>query len=255
MTPSRRASWTLALALAFGMAAAPVRAAEVRVSAASSLTEAIQEASAAWAGQGGDPVVFNFGASSLLARQIAEGAPADLFFSADEARMDDLAARNLIDGKSRKSLLSNTLVFVVSAERGAAVASPEDLLKSEIQTIALGETRSVPAGIYAREFLEKKGLWDRVRGKVVPTENVRAALAAVEAGNADVAVVYKTDAMISKKVRVAHEVSVSDGPRISYAAAVLAGAKNAEGARRFLAFLGSPSGIAVFQKHGFLVAK
>ncbi len=247
----------LAFAVCLGFAASTGRlgAAEVRVSAASSLTEAVQEASAAWARQGGDMVVLNFGASSLLARQIAEGAPADLFFPADEARMDELAAANLLDRKTRTSLLSNTLVFVVSRDRAPAVASPEDLLKPDVRTIALGETRSVPAGIYARHYLLQKGLWERVKGKVVPTENVRAALAAVEAGNADVAIVYRTDALVSKKVRVALEVPASEGPHISYPAAVLAHAKNPAGARRFLEFLASPAGLAIFRRHGFLVAQ
>jgi molybdate transport system substrate-binding protein len=255
MRTLKKATLALSMCLALGLSAAPVPAAEINVSAASSLTEALQEASAVWTRQGGETVTFNFGASSLLARQIEEGAPADLFFSADEAKMDGLAAKNLIVKETRKSLLSNTLVFVVSKERGAAVASPDDLTKPEVRTIALAETQSVPAGIYAREYLVKKGLWNRMSGKVVPTENVRASLAAVEAGNADVAVVYKTDALISTKVRVAYEVSASDSPRISYPAAVLAAAKNPAGARRFIAFLQSPAGIDIFRRYGFLVPR
>lgn len=254
MPLAREAVLALAACLALG-AARPLPAAEIHVSAAASLTDALQEASGAWTRQAGDPVVLNFGASSLLARQIEEGAPADLFLSADEARMDGLAAKSRIVPATRRSLLSNTLVIVVSADRGARVASPSDLARPEIRTIALAETRSVPAGIYAREYLEKIGLWERMSGKVVPTENVRAALSAVEAGNADVAIVYKTDALISKKVRVAHEVPLSDGPRISYPAAVLSGARNPDGARRFLTFLESPAGIAIFRRYGFLIPR
>ncbi len=244
-----------AACLGFGLLVSPAAAAEIRVSAAASLTEALQEASAAWIAQGGEPVAFNFGASSLLARQIEEGAPADLFFSADEVKMDGLGAKELIDRKTRKSLLSNSLVVVVAKERGAPVAAPEDLLKPEVRAIALAETRSVPAGIYAREYLTRKGLWDRLSGRVVPTENVRAALAAVEAGNADAAIVYRTDALISKKVAVACEVPVSDGPKISYPAAVLTAAKNPAGARGFLAFLESPVGTTIFRRYGFLLPK
>lgn len=255
MPTVRDAVLAAAACLGLGLFASPAGAAEIRVSAAASLTEALQEASATWIAQGGEPIAFNFGASSLLARQIEEGAPADLFFSADEAKMDGLAAKELIDRKTRRSLLSNSLVLVVAKERGASVASPEDLLKPGIRAIALAETRSVPAGIYAREYLTRKGLWDRLSGRVVPMENVRAALAAVEAGNADVAIVYRTDALISKKVVVACEVPVSEGPKISYPAAVLTAAKNARGARGFLAFLESPAGTALFRRYGFLVPR
>ena len=255
MTIRRDAGLALAACLASVLSAGRVGAAEIRVSAASSLTEALQDASAAWARQGGEDVVFNFGASSLLARQIAEGAPADLFLSADEARMDDLASKNLIDPRTRKTLLSNTLALVVARDRGAAVAFPEDLLRPEVRTIALGETRSVPAGVYAREYLVRKGLWDRVASKVVPTENVRAALSAVESGNADAAIVYRTDALVSKRVRVVFEVPAAEGPRISCPGAVLTGAKNPNGGRRFLDFLASPAGTAIFRRYGFLVTQ
>ncbi|MCA1581532.1 MAG: molybdate ABC transporter substrate-binding protein [Acidobacteria bacterium] len=253
--PTVRSTILAGACLGLGLFASRAPTAEIRVSAAASLTDALQEASAAWRARGGEPIAFNFGASSLLARQIEEGGPADLFFSADEAKMDGLAAKGAIDRNTRKSLLSNSLVFVVAKERGSSVVAPEDLLKPGIRAIALAETRSVPAGIYAREYLTRKGLWDRVSGRVVPTENIRAALAAVEAGNADVAVVYRTDALISKKVAIAWEVPVPDGPKISYPAAVLTTAKNAAGARGFLAFLQSPAGTAIFRRHGFLIPK
>jgi molybdate transport system substrate-binding protein len=233
-------------------AAARVASGQILVSAASSLTESLQEASGAWAERGGQPVTFNFGASSLLARQIAEGAPADLFLSADEARMDDLEKRGLLVAGTRRSLLSNTLVIVVAKDGGAAIAGPKDLAAPAIRAIALGETRSVPAGIYAREYLERKKLWDAVAARVVPSENVRAALAAVESGNADAAIVYRTDALVSKKVRAAYEVPRADGPKISYPGAVLRDTKNGAEARRFLAFLESPQGRQIFERHGFL---
>src|SRR5205814_1995465 len=108
--------------------------------------------------------------------QIKQGAPADVFFSADEAKMDDLAKSDLIETASRRSLLLNSLVIVVSAEANIAVSAPADLAKPGIRRIALAETQTVPAGIYAREFLQKAGLWEKVSHKVVPTENVRACL-------------------------------------------------------------------------------
>ena len=247
----------LALAVTLSVVAHPPApaepSAELHVSAASSLTDAIQEAASAWGKAGGQPVIFNFGASSLLARQIEEGAPADLLLSADEAKMDDLDKKGLVEKSTRKSLLSNTLVIVVSREGGADVKTAEDLGKPAVRSIAVGEPRSVPVGIYAREYLTRKNLWDTLQPKVVPTENVRAALAAVESGNADAAIVYKTDALVSKKVRVAVEVPASEGPSISYPVAVLKEAKNAAAARAFLAFLQSAAGLEIFRRYGFLV--
>ncbi|HEV7766195.1 MAG TPA: molybdate ABC transporter substrate-binding protein, partial [Thermoanaerobaculia bacterium] len=179
-------------------------AAEVRVFAAVSLTEALEEIATAYEGKSGDDIVFSFGASSILARQIEQGAPADLFLSADEARMDTLARKNLIVASTRVSVLSNSLVIVVPKDGGLTLTSPAQLARFE--KIALAEPSSVPAGVYARAWLQKIGLWDRVAAKIIPTDNVRAALAAVESGNVDAAIVYKTDARIAKRSRIAYEV-------------------------------------------------
>jgi len=192
-----------------------LRAADLNVFAAASLSDALKEIAKAYEPASGDKLRYNFAASSALARQIKEGAPADVFFSADEAKMDDLVKGGLIVTDTRHSLLSNTLVIVVNAEGGAAVSVPADLAKPAIGRIALAEPHTVPAGIYAKEYLEKADLWKKIIDKVVPTENVRACLAAVEAGNADAGIVYKTDALISKKVKVAYEVSVAEGPKSS----------------------------------------
>jgi molybdate transport system substrate-binding protein len=233
--------------------ATPAHAADLTVFAAASLTDALEEIGTAYEKAGGGKVALNLGASSTLARQIEEGAPADLFLSADEAKMDALEKRGLILAGTRRSVLSNTLVIVVPADSGSKIATPKDL--AAVRTLALAEPQSVPAGIYAREYLTRLGLWDKVAGKVVPTENVRAALAAVEAGNADAAIVYKTDAGISKKVKVAYEVPLAEGPKISYPFAVVAESKQKAAAKRFLAYLESKPALAVFRKHGFLVQK
>jgi len=234
-------------------AAPPVNAAELTVHAAASLTDALQELKTSYEKTSGDTIVLNLGASSTLARQIQEGAPADLFLSADEAKMDALEKEGLLLAGTRRSLLSNTLVVVVPASGGLKIKSPQDLAGPKVRRLALAEPQTVPAGIYAKEYLTKLGLWDRVRDRVVPTENVRAALAAVESGNVDAGIVYKTDAGISQKVEVAYEVPVSAGPDISYPVAVVAKSKNPEAARRFLAYLESPPALAVFRKYGFLI--
>lgn len=238
---------------------ARLRAAEVHVFAAASLTDALKEIAAAYETQSGDRVRFNFGASSQLARQIEEGAPADIFFSADEVKMDMLEKNGRIDSETRTSRLSNTLVIVVAANADRdgppAIRSAKDLTDARIQRIALADPRAVPAGIYAREYLEKLNLWQAVAPRVVPTENVRAALAAVEAGNVEAGIVYKTDAAISKKVRVAHEIPRNEGPEIRYPTAVVRASRHPEAARRFLENFGSPGATKVFEKHGFIVLR
>jgi len=214
-------------------------AATLHVSAAASLSDALTEIAA---GYKPDTIVLNFGASSTLARQIEAGAPVDVFISADEQKMDQL--RGLV--VARRTILSNTLVIVTTSD--SRIASPRDLLA--VRRLALAEPRSVPAGIYAKQYLTKLGLWDRIAPNVIPLDNVRAALSAVEAGNADAAIVYKTDALISKKVRVAYEVPRKDGPKISYPAAVVTDSK---AARRFVDYLGSDAARAIFRKYGFLL--
>src|ERR1051325_1761602 len=158
-------------------------AVEITVSAAASLSDALKEIAATYEKQSGDRIHYNFSASSLLARQIEAGAPVDLFFSADEAKMDQLEKKGLILKETRKSRLSNTLVIVVPAAERSSIASPKDLTARNIKRIALAEPKTVPAGIYAKEYLEKQNLWPVLRTKVIPTDNVRAALAAVEGGD------------------------------------------------------------------------
>ncbi len=239
-------------ALGFALAA---RAAELNVFAAASLSDALRGIAQSYERASGDKLHYNFGASSTLALQIRQGAPADVFFSADEAKMDDLAKANLLASDTRRSLLSNALVIVVHPDGGAAIHAPADLAEPAIRRLALAEPQTVPAGIYAKAWLQQRGLWEKVSARVVPTENVRASLAAVEAGNADAGIVYKTDALVSKKVKIAYEVPAADGPKISYPLAVLQDAKQADAARRFAAYLAGPEARAVFVKYGFLPAR
>lgn len=228
-------------------------AATLHVSAAASLTDVLQELAPLYEKQTGDVLLFNFGASSLLARQIQEGAPADLFISADELKMDQLQQPRLIVAGTRRSILSNTLAIIVPSDSRMKIASPADLADDSVRNIAIAEPQTVPAGIYAKEYLRKLRIWQKIVFKVVPTDNVRGALAAVESGNADAGIVYKTDALISKLVRIAYEVPASVGPEISYPAAVVADSKQKAAAQRLLDFLQSPRAQDVFRKYGFLV--
>ncbi len=231
-----------------------LHAVEIQVAAAASLSEALKEIAVAYTAATGDQPVFNLGASSMLARQIEEGAPADVFLSADEVKMDALAAKNLIALNTRRVLLSNSLVIIVANDSSLKIAAPTALLGDGVKRLALGEPQTVPAGIYAREFLIRVGLWEKVQPRVLPCDNVRAALAAVEVGNAEAGIVYKTDAAISKKVRVAFEVPAAQSPVISYPGAVTAAAKQPEAARKFLDYLASDAGRRVFEKFGFRTA-
>lgn len=227
--------------------------ADVTVFAAASLTDSLKQIGADYEKQTGQKVVFNFEASSLLARQIAEGAPADIFFSADEPQMDYLAKKDLIDLATRQDRLGNTLVVVVPEESTLLIHSANDLTNADVGKIALGDPRAVPAGVYAKAWLEKSQVWDAVEPKVVPAENVRAALAAVASGNVDAGVVYKTDAAISKRVKIAYEVPAADGPNIRYPMAMMKESSQPEAAKQFLKYLDSGDAAEVFKKFGFTV--
>ena len=244
----------LTFLLGLALAAVAARAAEVNVFAAASLTDALKEIAKAYEPASGDHLRFNFGASSTLAVQIKQGAPADVFFSADEAKMNDLAKGGFIATDTRKTLLANTLTIVVNREGGPKVTGPADLADPAVGRIALGEPHTVPVGVYGKQWLEKIGLWAKIADRIVPTENVRSSLAAVESGNVGAGIVYKTDALISKKVKIAYELPAAEGPAIAYPVAVLKDSRQAEAARKFAAYLAGPEAKAVFAKYGFLPA-
>jgi molybdate transport system substrate-binding protein len=198
----------------------------------------------------GGKVQFSFGASRDLARQIRAGAPADLFVSADAETVDALVAEGLVQREDRRRLAGNRLVVIVPKDSSLAVAAPSDLEKAK--HLALGDPATVPVGTYAKKWLEGAGVWERVSEQVVLTLDVRAALAAVEAGRAEAGVVYSTDAATSTRVRVAYEVPRESSPEISYVAARLARSTSAP-AGRLLDFLVGEQARRDFARHGFLV--
>jgi molybdate transport system substrate-binding protein len=239
--------------LLFPLIGSQLAQADVLVHAAASLTDALQEIASLYQKEGNPKVQFNFGASSTLARQIQDGAPGDIFFSADEEKMNGLEKKGLIVKDTRKSLLSNTLVIVVPADSKTEMKTIQDLLKAK--NIAIAEPQSVPAGIYAKEYLRKVGLWGKVIDRLIPAENVRATLAVVEAGNAEAGIVYKTDALISKRVRTALEIPKTEGPKISYPVAVLKESKDPQAAMNFYRYMISDKALEVYRKYGFLMAE
>ena len=221
------------------------------VSAASSVAEVLTEAGKAWSAAGGPGVQVNAGGSNVLARQVAAGARVDVFLSADHPQME-VARRSGRLAAAPRDLLSNTLVVVVPPDAARKTLVPRELAAAGVTRIALGNPASVPAGVYARQWLERAGLWEAVSKKVVPTLSVRAALAAVRNGHADAGVVFATDARTAPDVPVAYSVPAADAPPIRYPVAVVTGPREAE-ATRFVEFLFSPAARDIFARAGFAV--
>ncbi|HKV06975.1 MAG TPA: molybdate ABC transporter substrate-binding protein [Thermoanaerobaculia bacterium] len=243
----------LAAALALALfSSSPVRGAEkpeVTVFAAASLADAFNEAAKAFSAAGGARIVFNFAGSNDLARQIEAGAPAQVFVSANREQMERLEKAGKVRPGTAFPLLGNSLVVIVPKEsKTKPLAGPRGLLSFD--RLALADPAGVPAGIYAREWLERTGVWQQLSPRVVPALDVRAALAAVAAGNLPAGVVYATDAASSDRVRIVYRVPEAEAPEVRYFAAPVVGAPKA--AADFLAFLRSPRARPIFLRHGFV---
>lgn len=226
-------------------------AAQIIVFAASSLTNALQAAGEAFERDTGVQVLLNVGASNSQARQIVAGAPADVFCSANEAQFAVVERAGEIVPGTRITLALNRLVVIVPRARARRLKAVSDLLDPSVKWIAVGDPRAVPVGVYTKAYLERTGLWPNLESKLVPTLNARAAMAAVESGNADAGFVYATDAAIARQAAVAFHVPGEQAPPIAYPAAVTMGGGNREGGRRFLAFLTSDRGRAILSSAGF----
>lgn len=223
-------------------------AADVTVSAAASLTNALRDIAPLFeAAHPGTRLQLNFGASGALLAQIAKGAPADVFVSADEESMDQAQAQSLLRAGTRRDFVTNTLVVVVPA----AAARPATLREvAALGRIAIGLPASVPAGRYARSALEQAGLWAQVGPKMIGASSVRQALDYVARAEVDASFVYATDAaLMPGKVKVAFTVPTTRPVR--YPIAVLSGAPNAADGRRFVDFLFTPPAQAVLARYGF----
>jgi molybdate transport system substrate-binding protein len=251
---------TLALFALVCLAACGPKASAPRplvVLAAASLQEALNAEADAWAAQGHPRPTLSFAASSALARQVESGAPADLFLSADEKWMDTVEKDGALKAGSRRDLLTNSIVLIAPKASVATV----DLTDAASFYAALGTGRlamaepdSVPAGKYGKAALQHLKLWNKLASKVARADNVRAALALVESGEAPLGIVYATDAAASKSVRVLATFPQDSHPPIRYPVAVLATSKNAH-AGDFEHFLASDQGQAIFAQHGFGAAK
>ena len=232
------------------------RAQELTVFAAASLTDAMKDVSAQWAQTGHQPLRMSFGSSSTLARQIEQGAPVNLFASADQNWMDYLANKQLIAADTRKDLLGNDLVLVVAADKPQHVTIGRgfDLLGllGPNGRLATGDPAHVPVGIYAEQALRKLGLWDAVAPRLARTDDVRAALLLVERGEVPAGIVYATDAAVSKAVMIAGTFPADSHDPVSYPFAVTKAGDTAE-ARALMTFLAGPQARAIFVQRGFKV--
>ena len=255
--PQRRsllAAITVALSV---LLAAPAAAQEaLTVFAAASLKNVMDEQGRAFQRAGGPPVRFSYAASSAIARQIGQGAPADIFISADSDWMTYVERRRLVRAGTRRDLLTNRLALIAPKGSRVRLTMGRDMPLAH----ALGPGRlamaapEAPAGKYGRAALSHLGVWKTVEGKVVSAENVRAALAYVSRGEAPLGIVYDTDAKADPGVRIVGLFPTASHPRIVYPAAVLAASKH-PAAGRFMAYLATPGARAIFQKHGFTVLR
>lgn len=251
----------LALALAACGERAPPPSAEgdepLLLFAAASLKEAMDEAAAAHAAAGGPAVEVSYAASSALARQIGQGAPADVFVSADLDWMDWLGEQDRIDAASRRDLLGNELVLVAPADGDPApldlgAGAEAVLARLDAGRIAMALVDSVPAGKYGREAFESLGMWDALAPRGAESDSVRAALMLVARGEAPLGVVYASDAVAEPRVRVVATFPPGSHQEIVYPVARVAASRH-QGAAGFIEWLDSPAAAAIFRRHGFTV--
>jgi molybdate transport system substrate-binding protein len=225
----------------------------ITVFAAASLTNALQDLGDEFTKQTSITVKFSFAASSALARQIESGAPADVFFSADTDWMDYLEKRNLIQVKSRRDIVGNRLVLIAPVSSAIKLKiEPNFPLATALgdKHLATGDPDSVPVGRYAKAALTQLGIWNDVAGRVIHADNVRSALAFVDRGEAPLGIVYETDALIDKNVRVVDVFPATSHPPIVYPVALTSKAQPA--AARFVTFLESVASDASFKAYGFV---
>lgn len=225
---------------------------ELTISAAVSLKDAFTEIGELYKSKTGKTVNFNFGASGALQRQIETGAPVDVFASAGEKQMNELAERNLIDAESRKDFARNSLVLIVPQNSSLNLTDFGELSDEKVQKIAVGNPKTVPAGQYTDQLFEKTDLKNALQTKLILAEDVRQVLDYVVRGEVDAGIVYATDARIAEgKVKIAATALESDHEPILYPISILKDSKQKQSAKEFLDFVLSIDGQKILQKYGF----
>jgi molybdate transport system substrate-binding protein len=252
---SALAAWLLAVTLLAGggSAAAADDSQTVLVFGAASLTNVLDDLSQAFTAKTKVPVKASYAASSVLAKQIEAGAPADVFFSADLEWADYLEQRKLLKPGSRHDVVGNRLVLIAPADSTVTLKIAQGMdfgpALGPQGKLATGDPDSVPVGKYAKAALQKLGAWDKVSGQIAPAENVRAALAFVARGEAPLGIVYRTDALAEKKVRIVAEFPGDTHPPILYPIALTTHA--GAGAAKFEEFVRTKAAAQTFRKYGF----
>ncbi|MFS0554125.1 molybdate ABC transporter substrate-binding protein [Brevibacillus sp. 179-C9.3 HS] len=225
---------------------------DLTISAAASLTDALNELKTQYeADNPGIDLTFNFGGSGKLATQITQGAPSDVFLSASKKDMDGLEEKQLIVKDTRQDFTGNSLVLVTGSTSPVAITSFEELNNTAIKHIAVGEPETVPAGRYAKETLDSLKMWESLSTQMVFGSDVRQVLTFVESGNAEVGIVYSSDAAASKKVKILATAKPEWHKPIVYPGAVVSASKNPDAAKAFLTYLTSDKGKVILQKYGF----
>ena len=254
-----RGSWALCILLVLGDRAWPE---EVTLFAAASLTEAMTDVSNAYRASSGNRVRLSFAASSVLARQIEAGAPADIFASANESWMDYLEARGLIDASTRRSPIGNRLVLIGASHFAPEIAAIEDLpTHLGDDRLAIGDPAHVPAGIYAKRALQSLGLWTSLSTRLALTDHVRATLALVDLGEAPLGIVYATDTRLSTRVKTLVTFpEPSHGP-ITYPFAIVGDGltvrdrQHQRATRAFFDFMTGMAANEIYGRHGFVTRR
>lgn len=228
---------------------------QLTVSAAASLKDALNEIKAAYQKEHPNVVLsYNFGSSGTLIQQIEQGAASDLFFSAGASQMNELEQKGLLHAGTRVDLLKNKLVVVVPANAPFTIHSFADVAQAPaVKKVAMGNPATTPAGKYAKDYYQAKGLWPELSPKLVLANDVRQVLSFVETGNVDAGFVYITDAKLSKKVKVVAEADPEVNKRIVYPAAVLKDTQHTAEAKQFLQYLQGEEAKKVFEKYGFVL--
>jgi len=225
---------------------------ELTVSAAISLKDALDEIKQVYEqANPGVTIATNYGASGTLQLQIEQGAPVDIFLSAAPKQMDALASKSLLLEGTRKDLLRNEIVLIVPLDSALKISSFQDLAGADAKRVALGEPAAVPAGQYAKEVLTRLGIYDAVNAKAVFAKDVRQVLTYVETGNVDAGIVYKTDALSSKTVKIVAVAPADSHAPVLYPVAVIKDSKNPVAAKQFQDFLAGPKAAEIFRKYGF----
>lgn len=229
---------------------------EITVSAAMSLKNAFEEIGKAYHAKTGNKAVFNFGASGSLARQIEAGAPVDVFASAALKDMDSLQKNGLIDPDTRNNFAGNTIVLIVPAQSRLEIQSFDDLKRTEVKRIAIGDPKTVPAGRYAEEIISYYAMTTAVKDKLIFTKNVRQALDYAARGEVDAAIVYASDAAVrASEVKIAAIALQENHTPVIYPIAAIKNSKKMQAANAFIEYVLSAEGIRILQKHGFKTVK